>query len=113
VVKIPGSEKIEHEEDQRDDTIINAIPEERLCCGCKKSKMTAKQNKRGHMPAHDKHSYGNTNKCEADCSHISQVFRRKKKRIRAIIFHKSSINCTKQHKPEYEQNLVPPEMEEQ
>jgi len=75
--------------------------------------MTAKQDKCSDMPAHDKHSYGNTNKSETENGHVSQVFRRKKKRICAIIFHKSSINCGEKHKPEYEQNLVPPEMQEQ
>jgi hypothetical protein len=39
---MPGSEKIEYEKDQRDNTIINAIPEKRVCCGGKKFKMTAK-----------------------------------------------------------------------
>jgi hypothetical protein len=65
------------------------------------------------MPAHDEHSYGDTNKSEAEYSHISQVFGREKKRICAKVLHKGSINRTKKDKPEHEQNLVPPEMQEQ
>jgi hypothetical protein len=71
VVKIPGSEKIEYEKDQRNDTVVNAIPEEGVCCGSKKFEMTAKQDKRSDMPAHDKHSNGNTHKGETKNSDIS------------------------------------------
>jgi hypothetical protein len=113
VIKIPGSEKIEDEKDQRDDTVVNTIPQEWLCGGGKKLKMTAKQNKCGNVPAHNKHSHGNANKSEAEDSNAAQVFRGEKERVCTIIFHEGSVNCTKKHKPEYKQHLVPPEMQEQ
>jgi hypothetical protein len=113
VIKIPGSEKIEYEKDQRDDTVVNTVPEEWLCGGGKKFEMTAKQDKCCDVPAHDKHSDGNTYEGETKNGDITQIFGCKKKRICAIIFHESSIDGSEENKPEYEQNLVPPEMQEQ
>jgi len=110
---MPGPEKIKYEKDQRDGAIINAIAKKGVCCCSQEFKMTAKKNKCRDVPTHDKHSYSNTDKSETEYCHISQVLGRKKKRIGAIIFHESSVDRSEKYKPEYEQNLVPPEMQEQ
>ncbi len=65
------------------------------------------------MPAHDKHTNRNTDNGKADGSNIAKIFRRQVQRIGAKTFHKDSINCTKKDKPEYKQNLVSPEMQEE
>ena len=113
MVEIPGSEKIKYQENQRDDAIVDTIPQKRICRGGEKFEMTAKEDKCGHMPAHNEHADGNTNKSEAKYGNISKVFRCEKKGVSTIIFHESSVNRGKKNKPEYKQNLVPPEMKEQ
>ena len=113
MIKMPGPEKVEYQENQRDNTVINAIPEKGVCCSSEKFEMTTEQDEGGDVPTHDKHSDGNTYESEAEYSNISQVFRSKKKWICPIVFHESPVDGSKEHEPEYKQNLVPSEMKEQ
>ena len=110
---MPGPEKIEYQENQGDNTVVNAVPEKGICCSGKKFEMTTEQDEGSDVPAHDKHSDGNAHESEAEYSNISQVFRSKKKWICPIVSHKSPVDRSKEDEPEYKQNLVPPEMKEQ
>jgi hypothetical protein len=76
---MPCSEKIEYQENQRDNTVVNAVPEKGVCCSSKKFEMTTEQDESSDMPAHDKHSDCNAHESETEYSNISQVFRSKKK----------------------------------
>ena len=64
------------------------------------------------MPAHNKHANSNADDGKADGSNVSKVFRRQVQRICAKTLHKHAIYRTKKNKPEYKQNLVSPEVQE-
>ena len=57
----------------------------------KKSEVLTEQDKSRNIPAHDKDTGSHPYNGRADGAHISQVFRRKKKRRRTISAHKITI----------------------
>ena len=72
--------------------------------------MTAEQNKRSHVPAHNEDTYGNTHHGSADRIYVTQIFGSQKKRISSKGFHETATNCTEQNEPENKQDLVFSEM---
>jgi hypothetical protein len=75
--------------------------------------MPAKKNEGGDIPAHNEHPNSDTYNCRSQCTDITEVFGPEKQGIRPEGFHKGSIHRAEQNKPEYQQCLVFPEMQEQ
>ena len=75
-------------------------------CGGKKSKMPAKQNEGGDVPAHDKNANGHAHNGGADRVHITEVFRCEKKGIGAKAFHEATVHHAEHQHPEKQKDLV-------
>ena len=68
--------------------------------------MTAKQNKRGNVPAHNKHADGNAHNCSTYRIYIAQIFRCQEQSIGTKSFHEAAINRGKKYVPENKHYLV-------
>ena len=68
--------------------------------------MTAEKDKRGNIPAHNKHTNGDTDHGSADGIDIAHVLRRQIQGIGAKALHERTIYCAKQNKPKDQQCLV-------
>ena len=112
MIKVPGFEKIKNQEDQRDDAVVDAIPKERVGGSSQEFEIAAEQDKGGDVPAHNKHSNRDANNSKTDSRRVPKIFGGKVKGVGPKTFHEQAINRAKKHKPEYEQNLVSPEMQE-
>jgi len=110
--KMPNPKKVEYQENQRYDAVVNAVSQKWICSCGKEFKIAAEQNECGNMPAHDKHAHGNTHNRKTYGRDISKIFRSEVQRIRAEAFHEHAIHSTKENKPEYKQHLVSPEVQE-
>jgi hypothetical protein len=109
---MPRFKKIKQQKDQGNNAVVDAISQKWIRgCG-QEFKVPAKQNECSNMPTHDKHSDGHTNKAKTDWGNISEIFWRQVQRIGAKCLHENSINSAEEYKPEKEQNLVSPEMQE-
>ena len=57
--------------------------------------MTAKQDKTGNIPAHDKYTHRDSHNGGAQCIYFSEVFRCQVQGVHTKCFHKSATHSTK------------------
>jgi len=110
MIEMPRFEKIKHQEDDRDDAVVDAIPEKRVGCRREKFEIPAEENECRDVPAHDEYANRDSDNSKTDWIYISKVLRSQVERIGTEIFHKDAIDCAEQNKPEHEQDLVSSKM---
>jgi hypothetical protein len=81
-------------------------------CSSQKSKMPAKQNKGGDVPAHNEYTDGHSHNGAANGIDITQVFGCQEQSIGAKTFHKGAIDHTEHNDPKDQQYLVFSKMQE-
>ena len=67
--------------------------------------MTAKEDKSGDVPAHDKDPGSHSHDGKAGSAYHAEVFRGEKKGVGPIAFHKPTVQRTEKSQPKYQQDL--------
>ena len=75
--------------------------------------MPAEQDESSDIPAHDEYAGSHSYEGRADRADGPQVFRRKEEGRGAVTAHESITQSTEQYSPEYQQYLVPSELQQQ
>ena len=112
MIELIRPEKIEQQEQQRNDRVIDAVFQKRIGSGGKEPEVFTEKDERGDVPAHDEHAQRDPDNGITEGIDITQILRCQIQRIRAESFHESAVHRREKDTPKDQYHLVFPEMQE-